>query len=795
MLALSLSAVQWLPGIAAISSSQRSALGTSFAGSGSFSPANSLLSLVPYLFGGYGHLGEATFFSHYNLPEVGIYVGILPIIALFTIWRPQWPSRLAPRERRTWYLIALIGLLLAFGANTPLEHVFNAIPLYGHQRLQSRNMIDVSFAICVLFAGWLDRREDSGRASVTFDRWAGFIPFGVVLGVSGWAAVAPRSLVTSLTTASGSAAEVHTVREASLIALGFCLLAGVVTWLRSDMRRGPWFAVVAAFMAADLGLIAGTSSLVTVPSNALLAGTTVVENYVAAHLTPGGASRSTIRRVIPAGRPTADTGRPDDNILARLPSVGGYASIVNGSYNAATLTHSQGELNVPRLASGAFAQLDLQDILTTPEYFLVPLAGAPTDWGRSVRRPRRGARTPCCPLATRPTSPTAGTPSSRHREVRSRAGQSNGWFFGESLVSSRAALLLAPGATAARIRFGTVNSDGEDDVGTAGRRGPGRAACREPSARGLGRRAGRPRRLRSSSAAPGGHRGGNEDLRAGWRALRCRPTRRMAPAGLRRPVHPLCADRTRRAPSMRSRGASEAPPAIDVLAQSDNAETIRVRTASPVVVVRDVAWDGGWRASVSSDGGPQVTVPVDKRGLVQQVSLPSGTDSSASRISHAIGSWPACSAWERQHSCSRSSSTSHSVVGRAVGADRVWHSVRSAVGVGQREEELPFLGPPHAVDHEARGAQLLLDPLGGELGTDLGQQSPRPRRNARRSRPRAARRRRAPGPATASRSTARPSFHSATWANRSGSKSPPSCSLRTWRTFLLNCAVTPAASS
>ena len=299
-LALSLSAVQWLPGIAAISNSQRSALGTSFTGSGSFSPANSLLSVVPYLFGGYGHLGEAKFFSHYNLPEVGIYVGILPVIALVTLWRPQWPSRLAPRERRTWYVIALLGFLLALGANTPLEHVFNEIPLYGRQRLQSRNMIDVSVALCVLFAGWLDRREEADRAYLKFDRWAGFIPFGVVLGVTTWAAVAPRSLVTSLTTATGSAVQVHTVREASLIALGFCLLAGIVTWLRADMHQRQWFAVVAGFMVADLGLLAGTSSLLTVPSNALLAGSTVVENYVAGHMPAGDASRSTIRRAIRA---------------------------------------------------------------------------------------------------------------------------------------------------------------------------------------------------------------------------------------------------------------------------------------------------------------------------------------------------------------------------------------------------------------------------------------------------------------------------------------------------------------
>ena len=39
------------------------------------------------------------------------------------------------------------------------------------------------------------------------------------------------------------------------------------------------------------------------------------------------------------------------------------------------------------------------------------------------------------------------------------------------------------------------------------------------------------------------------------------------------------------------------------------------------------------------------------------------------------------------------------------------------------------------------------------------------------------------------------SFHRATWANRSGTKSAPSSRLRTWRTFRLNSAVTPAESS
>ena len=68
-----------------------------------------------------------------------------------------------PRERLTWYVVGLFGLLLALGSNTPLEHLFNSLPLYGHQRLQSRNMITVATAVCVLFAGWIDRTDTPRR--------------------------------------------------------------------------------------------------------------------------------------------------------------------------------------------------------------------------------------------------------------------------------------------------------------------------------------------------------------------------------------------------------------------------------------------------------------------------------------------------------------------------------------------------------------------------------------------------------------------------------------------------------
>ena len=149
--------------------SRRSATRSAAAGwslaAGSFPRPYAVFGLVPYIDGGYGHLGEAQFFGQYNLPEVGIYLGILPVVAVITLLNPRWPSRIPPHDRLTWYVVGLFGLLLALGTNTPLEHLFNSLPLYGNQRLQSRNMITVATAVCVLFAGWIDRTESPGCAS------------------------------------------------------------------------------------------------------------------------------------------------------------------------------------------------------------------------------------------------------------------------------------------------------------------------------------------------------------------------------------------------------------------------------------------------------------------------------------------------------------------------------------------------------------------------------------------------------------------------------------------------------
>ena len=350
----------------------------SSAAAGSYPRPFTILGLVPYLDGGYGHLGEAQFFSQYNLPEIGIYLGILPVIALLTLLNPHWPSRIPPRDRLTWYAVGLFGLLLALGSNTPLEHLFNSLPLYGHQRLQSRNMITVATAVCVLFAGWIDRTEEPRRhdAMTRYDRVMALLPLGLVAALAIWALASPGSLVQTFAGVSLSPKITDTVREATAIALAFCIGAAVLVWIRPWLGRRSWVRLAAVFVVVDVGLMGVTSQLSQTPPNDLIAGTTPIEKLMAAKLPPGGRLVNYDPQTY-SSYPGSPQGVPDLNIIPGLPSVSGYASIVNGNYESTTHTHEQDDLDIGQLSSGMLGRLDLREVVTVPEYFLVPLQAVP----------------------------------------------------------------------------------------------------------------------------------------------------------------------------------------------------------------------------------------------------------------------------------------------------------------------------------------------------------------------------------------------------------------------------------
>ena len=183
-LGMCLGAIQWLPGLATISSSQRGVDSMALYSSGSLPVRWVLLTLVPDLLGGSGSLGQPSFFGFYNLTEVTSYVGILPLVAAFALLgRLRWRRR--PPEWLVWHVMALAGVVLALGGNTPLGNVLYHLPLFGDQRLQSRNILVLDLALAVLLAYWADQPFDGSRTRrVTRETILGVIPPLAVVGTA-----------------------------------------------------------------------------------------------------------------------------------------------------------------------------------------------------------------------------------------------------------------------------------------------------------------------------------------------------------------------------------------------------------------------------------------------------------------------------------------------------------------------------------------------------------------------------------------------------------------------------------
>jgi hypothetical protein len=84
---------------------------------------------------------------------------------------------------------------------------------------------------------------------------------------------------------------------------------------------------------------------------------------------------------------------------------------------------------------------------------------------------------------------------------------------------------------------------------------------------------------------------------------------------LRKPPEPIVASTTtgRRLPTR-------------TLSSTTKSEQIKVQAPAASTVVRSVAWDTGWSATVSVDGGKPYDIQVHDFNLVQQVHIPAGND-------------------------------------------------------------------------------------------------------------------------------------------------------------------------
>ena len=422
VLGAALGAVQGLPGLAAISTSQRAAASLALFSSGSLPNRWLALMLVPDMLGGTGTLGQPVFFGSYNLTEISGYVGILPVVAAFALL-PRLPWASAFRRSHlsflsclsclpqwlVWYVMAVLGAVLALGGNTPLGALLARLPLYGTQRLQSRNVLVLDLALAVLLAYWADQPFPSRarRRRVPLDGVLGALPAIAVLALVAAAIAGSTGLFNWLdyqgsVTAAGVAALWPWLLPFGVLAAGALAL---VTIGRRLPRRA-WAPLACGLVAADV-----------LAFSALVVGQFAPRPASPAPSAPSGAApgvsfpRAPLQAISQLGYPgrfaiydpdqfdnddLVGLGMTDLNSLTATPSIQGYTSIVDGGYASATGSHQatgegQNALSPTAIGDGTLDSLDTTILITVPQYLVTTPGGTGSATGtRNVAAGQRG---------------------------------------------------------------------------------------------------------------------------------------------------------------------------------------------------------------------------------------------------------------------------------------------------------------------------------------------------------------------------------------------------------------------
>jgi hypothetical protein len=360
---LAVSAVQWLPAAEFVAVSERAHVGYAFAASGSVSPAELLVSVVPHVLGG-GPIGLEAYTGPYSLAELDAYCGVLSLVAVVALvsrWRSQHAS-----HWRVWYLIGAVGLLLALGSNTPLERALIHLPIVGEQRLPSRALILFSLASSMLLGHWVEEQLASGRGELRpAEIAAGMVAPLAVLGLLSATALTGKPYGGLLDAVAGSGWSLGATAPYLLVAAVIALAAGAIVILGHCWPRRRLAGAIAALVIADLLVFtADQSSLAPIYARALQAGSSL-ETQLAARL--GGGRFVIVDPARTDGIALDQVGASDFNVLSALSSAQGYGSLTWGPYASATGTHSQDDLDPAALATGVLDSLDVRVLLTVPD--------------------------------------------------------------------------------------------------------------------------------------------------------------------------------------------------------------------------------------------------------------------------------------------------------------------------------------------------------------------------------------------------------------------------------------------
>ena len=617
---LLVSAVQWLPTAEFLSVTERAHVSFAFASSGSVSPAELLVSIVPHILGG-GPIGLEAYTGPYNLSELDAYCGILSLVAIVALLG-RWHSEHAGRWR-VWYLVGAIGVLLALGSNTALEHLVIHLPVVGEQRLPSRALILFSLASSMLLGHWIEDQLASkpGRANA-FAVARGLVAPVVVLGLVAATALSGRPYAGLLHALAGWS--LRAVAPYLVTTAAMALAASVIVILGPSWPRRRLASAMAALVVADLLLFtANQSSLAPVYARALNTENPL-QAQLATRLGPGG--RYLI--VDPAragGTALNQVGAPDSNVLSGLASAQGYGSLTWAPYALTTGTHTQDDLEPAALQTGVFDSLDVRLLLTVADELSVPRSPSQVFRPAAVTLP--GLNGPPVAGVGPVASPTGLRP-----------GQATTRWFGRELVT-RTVVLRLSGSRLSRGSLALVGRDLRLVAANGGLKSPttvrvtvaapgsGEVTAGFPAATdtvGLSLRDPLGAPVRVTSMIVTTRSGPSYGLDGPLSAYLTAP--HWVAAGTIGPFAVFSNERARGSFWLTGwTGDIAGRLRVRVLRSSPFTpnETVAVTSATPATVSRAVADIPGWNATANHDGR-SATIALHRDGLVQSFDVPSG---------------------------------------------------------------------------------------------------------------------------------------------------------------------------
>jgi len=369
-LGVGLGAVQLIPGLGFIHSSQRAHLSYWFFGSGSLPLRWSSLLLMPNIFGGNGIAHEPHYFMGYSLPEVTGYIGLLALVGIVAgLMRVFRDPEASSRTRSPLYLIlALLGLTMAWGSFSPLGHLFHAIPFFGRTRLPSRNIAIFDFAGAMLLALVIEDFAQRDLVGWLRDKWRAILLFGPVAMLL----MAIPLLFTPVgfeifmgAKSQGDAGLAHFLAPWVIfqiaLALGAVLLISRAPRLTASKRlQIATFLVSVDLLAFVLSSGMGFSS----------GKVTLEPSQAQAQQVLGSRGRFAVVNSAQSNLPAlADLGPTNQNVFTKIGSVEGYGSLTDQVYADATGTHGRNSLDPCAVASGRMKQLQLTTVVAWASAF------------------------------------------------------------------------------------------------------------------------------------------------------------------------------------------------------------------------------------------------------------------------------------------------------------------------------------------------------------------------------------------------------------------------------------------